>query len=354
MKKSIKHNMYKHRYIFILVACIVAFAGCEEWTTPEPVRTQYPEDQSIFTRDDAYFERLRQYKRSDHKLAFGWFGSWTAIGASEQCRLSSAPDSMDIISMWSQWHSLSPQQIADKEYVQKVLGTKVVFCISAKDCPSVFKEDGVITEASVEAYAKAWGRDSMNKYNYDGIDIDFETASDHLGPLNTNKEMFYKFCTELSKYIGPKSGTGRLFIIDGNIDASLLDRRIPELCDYAVSQAYSCGSYSNLTSRTSSAVANGWTADRIIFAENFESLWSSGGVNHSTYGGGMMPSLLGMAYYSVNGGGAYPGSAGFGSYHMEYEYGHADMPYKYMRQAIQIANPAGKEDKPQEEEQPQQ
>ncbi len=25
---------------------------------------------------------------------------------------------------------------------------------------------------------------------------------------------------------------------------------------------------------------------------------------------------------------------------MEYEYGHSDMPYKYMRQAIQYANPA--------------
>lgn len=333
MKKSIIN-------ILAAALCLAAAAGCEKWTTPEPVRTQHPESQSPFTRDDAYFARLRQYKKSEHKIAFGWFGSWTAIGASEQSRLSSAPDSMDIISMWSTWHSLNAQQMADKAFVQNVLGTKVVFCISAKDCPEIFKEQGVITEASVAAYARAWGRDSMDKYSYDGIDIDFETATDHQGPLSTNKEMFYKFCLELSKYIGPQSGTGRLFIIDGNIDASSLDGRIPPLCDYAVSQAYSCSAYSNLDSRTNSAVNRGWTADRIIFTENFESLWSTGGVNHSLYGGGTMPSLLGMACYAARGSANNAGSAGFGAYHMEYEYGHSDMPYKYMRQAIQLANPA--------------
>ena len=46
-------------------------------------------------------------------------------------------------------------------------------------------------------------------------------------------------------------------------------------------------------------------------------------------------SLQGMADFAVNG-----TSCGFGAYHMEYEYGHSDMPYKYMRQAIQYANPA--------------
>ena len=42
-----------------------------------------------------------------------------------------------------------------------------------------------------------------------------------------------------------------------------------------------------------------------------------------------------MAYFALE-----ETSAGFGSYHMEYEYGNASMPYKYIREAIQIANPA--------------
>lgn len=319
-------------YTLSLLVCLSILASCDKETTPEPVRIQYPDEQSLFPRDDAYYERLRAYKKSDHKLAFGWYGSWTAVGASAQSRLRSAPDSMDIISMWSKWHSLNQEQIADKAFVQQVKGTKVVFCISAKDVPEEFKEDGVITEASIVAYAKAWGKDSMDLYQYDGMDIDFETAIDHQGPLNTTPGLFKRFCEELSQYIGPKSGTGRLFLIDGNIDR--LDEGIAELCDYGISQAYSTTQPSSLRNRITSAATTGWVPEQLIFTENFESLWQTGGANYN-YNGVYMPSLLGMAHFAADG-----ESRGFGAYHMEYEYGFSDKPYKYMRQAIQIANPA--------------
>ena len=87
MKNSIKH--------FLLpLVCGIAFISCEKQTTPEPVQIQRPELQSPIVRDDVYYARLRAYKKTDHKLAFGWFASWTALGASDQSRLRSAPDSM--------------------------------------------------------------------------------------------------------------------------------------------------------------------------------------------------------------------------------------------------------------------
>ncbi len=330
-------------YSLLLLFAATAFFACEEQTTPDPVRIQNPMDQAPILRDDAYFARLREYKKSDHKLAFGWFGSWSAIEASEQCRLRSAPDSMDIISMWSQWHSLTPAQIEDKAYVQQIKGTKVVICISARDVPTEFKEfieggpEHGITDASLAAYAKAWGLDSMEKYQYDGIDIDFETAVDHLGPLNKTPGLFKKFCEQLSQYIGPKSSTGRLFLIDGNVNR--LDKGIAELCTYAVSQAYNCDGPVDLSGRTGAAGYVGWLPEQMIFTENFESLWKNGGWTYIDYDGTQMPSLLGMALYSTQ-----SPARGFGAYHMEYEYGHADMPYKYMRRAIQLANPAPKGD----------
>ncbi|WP_418991068.1 glycoside hydrolase family 18 [Alistipes sp.] len=319
----------------LLLALTGLFFACEKQNTPEPVRVQYPEDQSPILRDNAYYARLRAYKKTPHKLAFGWYGSWTAISSSKQNHMSSVPDSMDIISVWSQWHSLTPEQIADKAFVQQVLGAKVVFCISAKDMPEVFKVDGQITEDGIIAYAKAWGKDSMDKYQYDGMDIDFETAIDHQGPMNTNPANFKKFAEELSKYIGPKSGTGRLFLIDGNVDSSWLPANIAELCDYAVSQAYNCYGASDLEDRTASAGNRGWRPEQMIFTENFESNWQSGGPNYTCSDGVTRPSLLGMADFAKT-----STSAGFGSYHMEYEYGNATMQYKHMRQAIQLANPA--------------
>lgn len=330
MKNSIKH--------FLLpLVCGIAFISCEKQTTPEPVQIQRPELQSPIVRDDVYYARLRAYKKTDHKLAFGWFGSWTAINPSEQSRLRSAPDSMDIISIWSQWHSLSREQIEDKAFVQQVLGTKVVFCISAKDVPEEFKVDGQITDESLKDYARAWGKDSIDKYQYDGIDIDFETAADHVGPLSGNLELFKKFCEELSQYIGPKSGTGRLFLIDGNLES--LDEGFSEFCNYGVAQAYAVAGQNGdrqLDWKFQFMEEKGWNINQMIFTENFESYWKTGGIAYDAGEDGIIEwSLLGMANYADK-----RDAAGFGAYHMEYEYGHSDMPYKYMRQAIQWANPA--------------
>ena len=337
--------MNKIKYLMSLVACSAMLFSCEKQTTPDPVRVQFPDNQSEVLRDDAYFARLRAFKKTDHKLSFGWYGSWTGIGASEQSHMRSVPDSMDIISLWSQWHSLNDAQIADKAYVQQVLGTKVVICISAKDIPEEFKEEGGeyqgITDAALAAYAKAWAKDSMDKYQYDGIDIDFETASDHLGPLNNQKGRFKKFCEILSQYIGPKSGTGRLFLIDGNLES--LDLGMADLFDYGVCQAYATGGQhgdDKIDYRFKYMEAKGFKIENMIFTENFESYWKTGGIPYDTYEGEVIESsLLGMAHYALN-----HGSAGCGAYHMEYEYGNAEMPYKYMRQAIQMMNPAPKGD----------
>lgn len=45
--------------ILTLLAGLALLFSCEKQTTPEPVRIQYPDKQSPFPRDDAYYARLR-------------------------------------------------------------------------------------------------------------------------------------------------------------------------------------------------------------------------------------------------------------------------------------------------------
>ena len=97
------------KYVAALAIVGAFFVACSDWTDPEREITQHPDQQSPILRDNAYYQALREYKKTKHKIAFGWYGSWTAVGASYQTRLQSAPDSMDIISIWSQWHSLTPR-----------------------------------------------------------------------------------------------------------------------------------------------------------------------------------------------------------------------------------------------------
>lgn len=325
------------KYAVSCLALGALLAGCSDWVESERVITQHPDEQSPILRDNAYYAALRDWKRNTkHKIAFGWYGSWTAVGASYQTRLASAPDSMDIISIWSQWHSLTPEQMADKEFVQKIKGTKVTFTIFAHEVPDEFLVDGEVTPEGLATYARAYARDSMNKYSYDGIDLDYEPGFGGTGPLvGHDNENMKIFCQELSKYVGPKSGTGRLFMIDGVPYA--VHKEIAELFDYGIVQAYNSSGYTDLQNRFDNAYAKGWKPEQYIFAENFESFWKNGGVTHTCRDGQVVNSLLGMARFNPEQG--YCG--GFGAYHMEYEYGNSAMPYKYMREAIQDVNPAG-------------
>lgn len=335
------NKIIKYSALSLLTGFI--FAGCADWITPERVIVQHPDEQSPIVRDDAYYQALRAYKQTHHKVAFGWYGSWTANGASYQTRLVSAPDSMDILSIWSQWYDLTPEQIADKEFVQKVKGTKVTYTIFLDDLPEPFRCEGwpnVSAEEQnkcIEAFAKAYCQDSMVKYNYDGIDIDYEPGFGARGPMvgNPAPDLFLRTITEMSKYVGPKSGTGRLFMIDGVPYA--VRGEYAGLFDYGIVQSYASSGYSDLQGRFDNADRAGWKPEQYIFAENFESYWKNGGVNHTCRDGQVVNSLLGMARFNPTQGSA----GGFGAYHMEYEYAHSDMPYKYMRRAIQDVNPAG-------------
>ena len=324
------------KYTLLSVVAGAMMAGCSDWVKPERVITQHPDEQSPILRDDAYYQSLREYKKTKHKLAFGWYGSWTANGASYQTRLVSAPDSMDIISIWSQWHSLTPEQIEDKRFVQEVKGTKVTFTTFIDNLPKEFRAEEVPTEEEIANFARAWGRDSINKYNYDGMDIDYEPGFGASGPLvGHDNKLFTTLIKELGKYLGPKSGTGKLLIIDGVPYA--VDPSVSEYFDYGIVQAYASSGYTDLQDRFNNAFNKGWKPEQYIFAENFESYWKTGGVNHTCRDGQRVNSLLGMARFNPEQGFC----AGFGAYHMEYEYAQSSMPYMYMRKAIQDVNPAG-------------
>ena len=58
--------------------------------------------------------------------------------------------------------------------------------------------------------------------------------------------------------------------------------------------------------------------------------------------GSEVPSLIGFAHWTPEYDGKKYVKGGVGAYHMEYEYNipGADSPYPFMRQAIQIMNPA--------------
>ncbi len=331
------NNNDMKKIIYILLFSLLSFSmfSCMDEVDPENKIVD-----ALPNKGEKYYENLREYKKSDHQVAFGWFGGWSADSPSMGPRLSSIPDSVDIVSIWGKYWDISDSQKADLAYVQNVLGTRVTYTIFAHEVPEPFEA----TTEGVQEYAKALA-DTMYKYNYDGIDLDYEPGFGGVGPLvGHNNELMRDFVLALSQYFGPKSGTDKLLLIDGVPYAVHAD--IVECFDYGIVQAYDSYGDRDLQNRFNSAYAKGWTAEKYIFTEDFEKHWKTGGrpnASHTTPEGEVLyiPSLEAMARFNPTIDGELKRKGGAGTYHMENEYKHTP-DYKYLRQAIQIMNPAKK------------
>ena len=163
---------------------------------------------------------------------------------------------------------------------------------------------------------------------------------------------FFIFVDELGKYFGPKSGTGKLLVIDGE-PQRITDRpEIGHYFDYFIIQAYSCSGDGNLNGRLIDG--NVWgpalistfgeelgeekVTNMTIMTENFEAvdIAMNGGYDFTDSYGNKMKSLEGMARWVPRNGFQ---KAGVGAYRMEAEFG-TNPEYKNMRNAIQIMNPS--------------
>lgn len=290
----------------LAIACATlaawAISGCSDWMTPERL---YKPEENI--HGDDYYAALRAYKESDHVKCFGWFSSWTALGTDMKNYLIGLPDSMDIVSHWlpveSYAEPLSEAQKKDLAAMEK-RGTKVLFCLFFKDLgfrmtPGVQTAENANPSEEYKALMReTWGwyerqydgsaeadaaiakyADAMAKYvidnGYAGIDFDYEVNYGERGNIVESTKALHVFLTALSKYFGPKSGTGRLLVVDG--EPQTLAAESGPLLDYYIIQAYSCSGDGNLDSRFnglyskfSSVEDEATVLRKLIWTEDFE------------------------------------------------------------------------------------
>lgn len=364
-------------YTLCLSLLTSIFVGCSDWTDMEA--KSFPEE----VTSDEYYAALRAYKQSDHQVSFGWYGGWTGDGAYMKNSLAGLPDSLDIVSLWNNSKNLTEKQKKDLAFVQQVKGTKVVVCqiignVGDGFTPSYvtdkWEENGYgsdreainafwgfdetnqeAMEAAIRKYARAVA-DTINYYGYDGFDIDYEpNAGPYVGNLvmSGNNSRFAIFLEELSKYLGPKSGTGKLLMIDGEPQSITDQPQVGHYFDYFVIQAYNPGSDSNLDGRLlggpgayrcglmetfGKELGEERVTNMTIMTENFEAVDAAmnGGYSYRDRYGNSMLSLEGMARWKPTNG---FNKGGVGVYHLEAGFG-TTPECKNMRKAIQIMNPS--------------
>ncbi|QQT26005.1 glycoside hydrolase family 18 [Sphingobacterium spiritivorum] len=324
------------KIILMAVICCLFFQQCNKQNIAEPI--DFKETKPVIG-SDKYYEALRAYKKSDHAIVFGWWGASGAkgIGPDMAPRYLGLPDSMDIVSLWGGF----PKDEANWEelrYCQRVKGTRFVSVMFGSGVDELrmrnFPKMDILQ--SIDSVAKSIA-DTVNKYGLDGFDLDYEpNYGDRsifgYGPKDEGGDVYtQRLFKALSQYMGPKSNTGKLLIIDGENE-----RGIEPYIDYLVQQTYNAQSYTALQNSYQRFGFNGvLPPEKFVVTENMQANGPSGarfmldGVN--------IGSVLGMATWNPPQG----RKGGFGAYIMEADAkSRPPESYYYLRRGIQIQNPA--------------
>lgn len=326
-------KIMKYIMPLLLIACM--FASCDndvENATVVAPTTYGPQ----------YYKNLRDYKKSDHSIAWGWFADYTQ-STSLATRFLGLPDSLDICSLWGgipsddsthvDTHYL-PEVYREMKYVQEVKGTKLVVptIIRIRTRPE-FYDSIWVKQSDPQAAMRAYAQDLLRpifENGLDGIDMDYEPEGDPLS--GGNLDYFVEY---VGQFVGPMASPDNTFTypdgftIKGNpnmllcIDyyGSAPGSNTNKYTNWYVNQTYG-GSPGRVP-------FSGCPTEKVVYTENVGDNWKAAECGQ----------LLNYARYQ-------PGTGrkgGFGAFFMHRDYintGYGCSNYANMRHGIQIQNPA--------------
>ena len=326
-------KIMKYIMPLLLIACM--FASCD--TDVENATVVTPT-----TYGPQYYKNLRDYKKSDHSIAWGWFADYTQ-STSLATRFLGLPDSLDICSLWGgipsddsthvDTHYL-PEVYREMKYVQEVKGTRLVVptIIRIRTRPE-FYDSIWVKQNDPQAAMRAYAQDLLRpifENGLDGIDMDYEPEGDPLS--GGNLDYFVEY---VGQFVGPMASPDSTFTypdgftIKGNpnmllcIDyyGSAPSGNTNKFTNWYVNQTYG-GSPGRVP-------FSGCPTEKVVYTENVGDNWKAAECGQ----------LLNYARYQPSTG----RKGGFGAFFMHRDYintGYGCSNYANMRHGIQIQNPA--------------
>lgn len=295
----------------------------------------------------AYLEDLRAYKKTEHPVMFGWFAYWNPASPDKTFSLDHLPDSVDFVSNWGQQWNLDAARLEQWERLREK-GTRMTagFIIEGvgnglQNAPQGGWSNDPYT--AIEQYARALA-DSIAKYNYDGIDVDYEPQfrspfknGNHCGdPQNwtvgmadwhltrpiiscqqtSNKDYENFFFTKLREFIPAE----KMVNINGSI--GWIDPSVYDKFNYFVFQSYN-GTAGSWTGTAQSVIRRDSRIkpSQFIYTESFQ----SNKANADAFGTRYLPLVKQQRY------------GGIGAFHINEDYLYSE--YKNIRDAITSMNP---------------
>ena len=326
-------KIMKYIMPLLLIACM--FASCDndvENATVVAPTTYGPQ----------YYKNLRDYKKSDHSIAWGWFADYTQ-STSLATRFLGLPDSLDICSLWGgipsddsthvDTHYL-PEVYREMKYVQEVKGTKLVVptIIRIRTRPE-FYDSIWVKQSDPQAAMRAYAQDLLRpifENGLDGIDMDYEPEGDPLS--GGNLDYFVEY---VGQFVGPMASPDSTFTYPDGFTIKGNPEMLLCIDYYGSAPSSNTNQYTNLYVNQTYGGSpggqpfGGCPAEKMVYTENVGDNWKKPECGK----------LLTYARYQP----ATGRKGGFGAFFMHRDYintGYGCSNYANMRRGIQIQNPA--------------
>lgn len=330
--------------IFIVASCFAAatcFSACDDWTEVENVTINTPGIEELNPEQYAkYLQNLVEYKNSDHKVVYAWFDNSEKAPFSRGQHISDAPDSLDVISM------MYPAELAEFELtdMQKVRakGTKVVYTISfdkiRKEHADKVKEG---TESGTfDAYLSAELTKQVGYADaFDGIIAEYKGTN----PVYMSAEQKAEAKKLQDAFFGAisawKSSNADKMLTFQGYPENLIEQSVLSDCRHIILATDDVADDAQLSvvARLAMAASNVPT-DRFVIAVSTVSMDIA---DKKTGYYGADRALKEAAYWATEMSGDYT-RAGLAIYNVQNDYYNAGNAYQYVKEAINIMNPAPK------------
>lgn len=330
--------------IFIVASCFAAatcFSACDDWTEVENVAINTPGIEELNPEQYAkYLQNLVEYKNSDHKVVYAWFDNSEKTPFSRGQHISDAPDSLDVISM------MYPAELAEFELtdMQKVRakGTKVVYTISfdkiRKEHADKVKEG---TESGTfDAYLSAELTKQVGYADaFDGIIAEYKGTN----PVYMSAEQKAEAKKLQDAFFGAisawKSSNADKMLTFQGYPENLIEQSVLSDCRHIILATDDVADDAQLSvvARLAMAASNVPT-DRFVIAVSTVSMDIA---DKKTGYYGADRALKEAAYWATEMSGDYT-RAGLAIYNVQNDYYNAGNAYQYVKEAINIMNPAPK------------
>lgn len=327
------------KYILPMVAMGSLFTSCDDIESISPEEVNPP-----FTYSPLYYQNLRDYKNSDHEIAFGWVADYAKRNSMATSFLG-LPDSLDICSLWGGIPT-DPEVFADMRFVQKTKGTKMVAVaitrIDSETSEKPFKQyyDEARANGNQDSIHRAFEMyaeyflDQVFDNDLDGFDCDYEPEGDYLSGDN-----FRYFFMYMAQYLGPnpdQTKEERRELIRKRYGDAIADA--PGACDKMLNIDQTSTSLSDLADYSNYCFlqaygggtgAGAWPDEKVVYCCNMGDNWNT-----------PLNEMYNQARYKPASG---KRKGGFGAFFLHRNYRTTETnlePYYHFRRCIQIQNPA--------------